>query len=329
MTDEVRRQRQHADHLRKQHKSLTQNRYNTLSSFTSSAAPKPINKSLSLFFFRKGSSCAILHGSPMIIQLYKSDRIENWQEYLQVQVQDHPAWWSFPPIRTQEIDPSKLICVGYWEGGNTLPNANQLIGNGSIVDLLKLVDNPKSNTILSQHGGIKARRPNESIRVGYTVHIRNVGNDSEEDSNANRGSSPSTSSKEIPPTRWKRHQKVSKLEPFEDSEAKKEDVSSASNSDSEDARLALVKQERNILPIRPTPFTQTLRPSTPAQALGGKQSLTILSPERISLRTTIKLKKTRSATALAIVTPGDTLLQEGDDGDKTDNDFELGFQFLN
>jgi len=37
------------------------------------------------------------------------------------------------------------------------------------------------NTILSQHGGAKGRRPNESIRIGYTVHIRNIGNGSEED----------------------------------------------------------------------------------------------------------------------------------------------------
>lgn len=266
----------------------------------------------------------------MIIQLCKSDRIENWQKYLQAQVQDHPAWPSFPQIRTQEIDPSKPICVGYWEGGNTLPNANELIGSETIADLLKLVDNPKSNTVLSQHGGMNGRRPNESIRIRYTVHIRNVGDDSE-DTNENLNSSPPTLSKERPlvVNRRKRNQKVSKLEHSEQSEAEEEDFLSASNSDSEDDSLSSVKQERNILQILPTPSTQALRPSTPAQALGRKRSLTILSPERISTRTTRELKKTRSATALSTVTPGDTLLQDGDDGDKTDNDFELGFQFLN
>ncbi|RPA91875.1 hypothetical protein L873DRAFT_260235 [Choiromyces venosus 120613-1] len=91
----------------------------------------------------------------MIIQLLKSDRVDNWQEYLRAQVQDHPAWKSFPNIKSQEIDPHKPICVGYWEGGNSLPNANELVGGGTIVDLLKLVDNPKTTIMLPQHGGNK------------------------------------------------------------------------------------------------------------------------------------------------------------------------------
>jgi len=107
----------------------------------------------------------------MIIYLSKSDQIINWHDYLRAQVCDHPAWRSYPHIRTPEIDPQKPICVGYWEGGNLLPNANELIGGGTIVDLLKLVDNPKSNSILTQHSMAKARRSNESIRIGYTVHI--------------------------------------------------------------------------------------------------------------------------------------------------------------
>ena len=263
----------------------------------------------------------------MIIQLCKSDRIENWQEYLQVQVCDHPAWRSFPQIRTQEIDPSKPICVGYWEGGNSLPNANELIGSGTIADLLKLVDNPKSNTMLSQHGGIKARRPNESIRIGYTVHIRNIGDDSEDDTNENPDSSPPPQ-KEISSQR-KQHLKASKLE---ESEIEEDIVSSEVDSEFED-EIPSVKQEKNtsILPIRPTP-TQTLRPSTPAHsALGCKRSLTILSPERISTKTTRELKKTHSATALVKtpLLPGDNTSGDGDTGDVTDNDFELGFQFLN
>ena len=129
--------------------------------------------------------------------------------------------------------------------------------------------------------------------------------------------------------RRKRNQKVSKLEQSEQSEAEDKDFLSASNSDSKDGSLSSVKQETNILQIHPTPSTQALPLSTPAQALGRKRSLTILSPERISTRTTRELKKSRSATALSTVTPGDTLLQDGDDSDKTDNDFELGFQFLN
>lgn len=127
----------------------------------------------------------------------------------------------------------------------------------------------------------------------------------------------------------KRVQKGYKLEQLEQFDAEEKDFSSVSNSDSEDNSLSSVKQERNILPIYPTSFTQTLRPSTPAQALGCKLSFTILSPKRISTRTTRELKKTRSATALSTITSGDTLLQDSDDYDKTDNDFELGIQFLN
>ena len=153
---EVRRQRQRADNSREQPETLSQTRYNTLSSLTS-PSPKPVNKSPSLFFFRKGSSRAVLHGSLIIIYLSKSDRIGDWQEYLRAQVCNHPTWRSYPDIRTQEIDQQKPICVGYWEGGNSLPNANELSGSSTISDLLKLVDNPKSNTIPSQLSGTKTR----------------------------------------------------------------------------------------------------------------------------------------------------------------------------
>ncbi|KAG0128325.1 hypothetical protein HOY82DRAFT_541339 [Tuber indicum] len=178
--EEVRRYRQRANQSKDQPEHLSQSRFNTLSSLTLSL-PKPINKSLSLFFFHKGSSRTMLHGSPMIIQLLKSDRVENWQEYLQCQVQDHPAWKSFPNIKTLEIDPRKPICVGYWEGGNSLPNANELIGSGSIAELLNLVENSKSSIILPQHGGNKGRIASESIRVGYTVHIWIIGDESDDE----------------------------------------------------------------------------------------------------------------------------------------------------
>ena len=191
-SEEVRRQRQRADQSKDQPESSSQSRYNTLS-LLSSSTPKPLNKSLSLFFFRKGSSRATLHGSPMIIQLQKLDRVDDCQEYLRIQVQDYPAWKSFPNVRTQEIDPNKPICVGYWEGGSTLLNANKLIGGGSINDLLKLVDNPKSTISLPQHGVNKGRKSSELIRIRYTVHIRIIGDDSDEDHHEHIPSSPPTS----------------------------------------------------------------------------------------------------------------------------------------
>jgi len=79
----------------------------------------------------------MLHNSPKIIQQCKSDRVKDWQEYLQAQVRDNPALRSFPQIRTPEIDPLKPICVGYCEGGNLLPNTNDLIGTGRIAESLK------------------------------------------------------------------------------------------------------------------------------------------------------------------------------------------------
>jgi len=71
-----------------------------------------------------------------------------------------------------------------------------------------------------------------------------------------------------------------------------------------------------------------VRPSTPAyRTLGRKWSLTILSPQQISTRSTQELKKTRSASGLLdhATQPNETpVTSEG-----TENDFELGFQFLN
>jgi len=121
-------------------------------------------------------------------------------------------------------------------------------------------------------------------------------------------------------------------------------TSSSEDSNSADENRPVLKQEQNVLPIRPA--SQAFRPSTPAHSLGQKRSLTILSPQGISTRTTRELKKSRSAAALStatsttIFTP--TMAQQpnsqqqhqntardSDTGDTTDNDLELGFQFLN
>ena len=276
-SEEVRRQRQRADQFKDQPESSSQSRFNTLS-LLSSPMPKPLNKFSSLFFFRKGSSRATLHSSPKIIQLLKSDRIEDWQEYLCAQVQDHPAWKSFPNIRTQEIDPNKPICVGYWEGGSSLPNTNELIGSGLISDLLKLVDNPKSAIILPQHGGNKGRKSSESIRIGYTVHIRIIGDDSDEDNHEHIPSSPPIESHESdkqedqsqPIQRHSgRHRRRVQY-----TEHSGEDSLSSSEHSSQDEDFVLstkLKQERNSIPILSNPTTattttQNLRPSTPAHS---------------------------------------------------------------
>jgi len=253
--------------------------------------------------------------------------MENWQEYLHTQVRDHPAWRSFPQIQTQEIDPLKQICVGYWEGGNSLPNANDLVGGGTIADLLKLVDNPKAATILAHPSGIKARRSNQSIRIGYTVCIRNIGDESEEDVDTNAdndepGSSPPPQQTEKPILRHRNdRQEALKIE--------NESEASSSESHCADEGFSSLTQERNPISTHPARPLQTLRPSTPHQLLGRKRSLTILCPHQISTKTTRELKKTRRATVLA-EKPSTITAQTGPDllddaGDTTVNDLDLGF----
>ena len=193
------------------------------------------------------------------------------------------------------------------------------------------MDNPKSATILSHPSGIKARRSNESIRIGYTVHIRNIGDESEEDADTNAdndepGSSPAPQQTEKPILR-RRNDRQEALKIENESEA------SSSESHSADEGFSSLTQERNPISTHPARPLQTLRPSTPHQVLGRKRSLTILSPHQISTKTTQELKKTRSATvlaekpsAIAEQTAPDPL---DDAGDTTDNDLDLGFQFLN
>ena len=93
---------------------------------------------------------------------------------------------------------------------------------------------------------------------------------------------------------------------------------------SENENPLAIKQERSVLPIRPSQ-TQTLRPSTPAHTIGRKRSLIVLSPQGISTKTTRELKKTRSAAALSnIVRVEDPSLSGDNPDDTTDNDLELG-----
>lgn len=79
-----------------------------------------------------------------------------------------------------------------------------------------------------------------------------------------------------------------------------EETSSVVDLDQETEDISIVKLETNILPTHPIRPSQTLRPVNPVHpALGHKRSLTIISPEHISTRTTRELKMTRSATAQA------------------------------
>ncbi|KAG0643603.1 hypothetical protein HOY80DRAFT_1087685 [Tuber brumale] len=119
-------------------------------------------------------STPIWHGSPMIKQYNKSDSVSDWQQYLHEEVLTHPAWRSYLKIKDFEINPHIPTCVGYWEGGNIQPAANELLGPDTIADLLRLVKNPKvmnssNRSITTGKGGNVSSEP---IKIAYTIHIQ-------------------------------------------------------------------------------------------------------------------------------------------------------------
>jgi len=180
ITEQVQSYRQRVDPNTISSSSFTHgSHFKTINSQTPSTLSSPTSKiyakQLSLFFHKKGTSTPSRHGSPMIKHYNKFDRISDWQIYLQQEVLVHPAWRSYPKIKDFEIYPHIPIRVGYWEGGNTQPAANELLGSGSISDLLRLVKNPKtfegSSAKLSGigKGGKSSAQP---IKMVFTIHIR-------------------------------------------------------------------------------------------------------------------------------------------------------------
>jgi len=322
------------DPNREQSESLNRSRFNSLTSL-SILSGKPLSKSLSLFFFRKGSNRPTVHGLPTLIQLSKVDRIPDWQQYLQQQIQEHPAWKSYPNIKSFEIDPDKPICVGFWEGGNTLPNANELTGSGIIADLLRLVENPKSGSGSTNMSSVSrgGRKTTESIKMAYTVHIRTIGDCSDEESEADLASHSSLedilTDIHLPSKSSTTHQRTSS--------SNKQSHFSHSTLRSQNSISSLINSSHHGLPSTHTPIVETLlsdipiqetttkvvleisdhesdspssstlhqpnslslssRPSTPknrSSLIGRKRSLTLLSPQNISTQSTQELKKPRS-----------------------------------
>ncbi|KAG0137920.1 hypothetical protein HOY82DRAFT_597186 [Tuber indicum] len=210
----------------------------------------------------------------------------------------------------QTLKPRKLILISLFVG--------------SIAELLKLVENPKSSIILPQHGGNKGRKASESIRVGYTVHIRIIGDESDDDAVEDNVLLVASSPPPPPPP------------PPAESTRVRRGQSSSSPASEEDNTTAQESKQEKRLARRDT--QQPLRPTTPTaqQSLSHKRSLTILSPEQISTRTTRELNKTQSTSGpLKFTSPisqesasetGDNIVNDGDDA--TDNDLELGFQFI-
>ena len=79
------------------------------------------------------------------------------------------------------------ICVGFWDGTTTgiAPNANVLPDSGLISDLLCLTDCPRvsnfTQTTLTSSKG--SQSISSILRMTITIHIRPIGEDSEDEEN--------------------------------------------------------------------------------------------------------------------------------------------------
>ena len=185
VSEEVKFQRQRVDPVKEQPESLPSSKFNTLTT-SSSSFMKPIQRSVGLYFYRRGLKAGF-HGSPTLLNFTRSERIPNWQLYLKNLVLQHPVWLSYPNIKTMELHPRLPICVGFWDGTTTGigPNANILQNSGLISDLLRLTDCPQvsnlTQTTLTPSKG--SRSVSSILRMAITIHIRPIGDDSEDEEN--------------------------------------------------------------------------------------------------------------------------------------------------
>ena len=145
---------------------------------------KPVQRSIRLFFYRRGLKAGF-HGSSTLVDFIRTEHVSHWQLYLKNIVLQHPTWLSYPNIKSFELHPRLPICVGFWDGTTTgvAPNANPLQNSGLISDLLRLTDNPKGLTLAqTQLSGTKSSKViGPILRMAITVHIRPLGEDSEDE----------------------------------------------------------------------------------------------------------------------------------------------------
>lgn len=299
---------------------------------------KPVARSLALFFFSKGNTRGVFHGVPTILHFIKSEHIPDWQHYLTNQVLQHPAWTTYPNIKQYIIDQNHPICVGYWEGNSNTPNANALVGSGTIADLLRLTENPKTLAGVQQQQHTSrgpGRQSPTTFRMAYTVFIRRIGvvySDEENENSATIASNTTIKtdlSEERPrsqrPQQSRRRRRTQNPPP-----------SSSDDSESDPITQPSIQHPTRVIPSTP-PTTQVSAPigSTPILLFSNnipnsptsahtvlatrKRSLTMLSPEKITTKSTRELKK---------ISP---MEQVGSDsaGSTTEIDNDFGFQFLN
>ena len=150
ISEEVKFQRQRVDPTKLKNQlespSIQHSKFNTVTTLGSTPT-RPIQRSVGLYFYRRGLKAGI-HGSPTLFTCTRTERIADWQQYLNDLVLQHPAWLSYPNIKTLELHSRLPICVGFWDDMTIGigSNANILENSGIISDLLDLTESPKTST---------------------------------------------------------------------------------------------------------------------------------------------------------------------------------------
>ena len=249
--------------------------------------------------------------------------------FLLMIVLQHPAWLAYPNIKSFELHPRLPICVGFWDGTTTgvAPNANPLQDSGIISDLLRLTDNPKgpnsTQTTLSNSKSSKTFGP--ISRMAITVHIRPLGEDSEdEDHNIQLRIKQDDNSSSLaslpPPAQLQQSPSIQQPQSDTQSSTLNTPISTSqshplpSNAQSLSPTGSTTQEDTPPPSYLPTthppsstlgdsPSTSTIvnassnRPATPITRLSSqstlarKRSLTLLSPEQISTKTTRDIKR--------------------------------------
>ena len=244
----------------------------------------------------------------------------------------HPAWLSYPNIKSYELHPRLPICVGYWDGTTTgiAPNANPLQNSGIIADLLRLTDNPKSPHLIQTHlTTVKSSRsPSSILRMAITIHIRPIGDDSDDSDNNTQpaikredtdSESPFTSSTPLVKLKQPISSLRSNIRSTSQSFAPSRKIPEPETTDNDTTTSGSTTQEDtpppSYLSSKHTSSTLTTstfntqshsqldseRPTTPTtsvitrSASGRKRSLTLLSPQKITTRSTRELKRKPSS----------------------------------
>ncbi|RPB03861.1 hypothetical protein L873DRAFT_1841029 [Choiromyces venosus 120613-1] len=245
---------------------------------------KPVARSLALFIFPKGNTRGSFHGVPTIMHFLRSKLIPDWQHYLTNQVLQHPTWTTYPNIKQYIIDSDHPICVGYWEGNSNTPNANALVGGGTIADLLHLTENPKNLAGTQQPPSRRSGRTTTTFHIAYTVFIRRIGmvySDKELELSEAIVDGQEIK-KELTEKRLQKpfHRRI---------QPQQLPSSSPEDSDSESKHVTQSTQDI-ILSVPPPSQLPVSRLSTPisntlhATSVLHKRSLTMLSPEKVSTR---------------------------------------------